>query len=168
MSNDRRINWLGILVVISIATIVIGLVFLGAYLLDYLGYISLSLTVTDFDDRVKYLLSATAQVLAALFALVFSITLIAIQFVTKYTHRTMEVVFNNWIIFYMVIFASSVVVPLVWLITHPTWGGAIMSLVIGIIVVISLVPFFLYLRDRMKIEHAGLQNSELMNKRRKK
>lgn len=56
----------------------------------------------NLGDQNKYMLSAIAQVLAALLALVFSITLIATQFVTKYTHRTMRMVFNNRIIFYMV------------------------------------------------------------------
>jgi hypothetical protein len=125
MSNGRRSPWLTVVVSCAITTIVIGLLLLWVYLLDYWGWLDLGLTEVDYDDRIKYLLSATAQVLGALFALVFSITLIAVQFVTKYTHRTMRIVFNNWIIFYMVVFASSVVIPLVWLIGDPTWGGAI-------------------------------------------
>ena len=58
------------------------------------------LTVTDEVDvsRHKYLLSATAQVLGALFALVFSITILAAQFVTKYTQRMMKVIFHKWVI----------------------------------------------------------------------
>lgn len=136
----------------AIATIAVGFLLLLIYAFDYLGWFQLGLSADDFDDRIKYLLSATAQVLAALFALVFSITLIAVQFVTKYTHRTMRIIFNNWIIFYMVVFAGSVVIPLIWLLVNPKLGGAIMSLMVGGIVVISLVPFFLYLRDRMKID----------------
>ncbi|MBN2378800.1 hypothetical protein JXM67_03240 [candidate division WOR-3 bacterium] len=152
MSNGRRSPWLAVVVSCAIATIVIGFLILGIYLLDYWGWLDLGLTEVDYDNRIKYLLSATAQVLGALFALVFSITLIAVQFVTKYTHRTMRIIFNNKIIFYMITFALSVAVPLLWLMS-PTWGGGIMAIVVGVIIILSLVPFFLYLRDSMKIEH---------------
>lgn len=151
MSNGRRFSWLGVVVGITIATPVIVVLLTAIYLLsDYYGFSILSLD--DFDDRIKYFLSATAQVLGALFALVFSITLIAVQFVTKYTHRTMRVVFTKSINWYMLLFASSVVFPLAWLLINPSWGWAIISLIWGGIIILSLVPFFLYLRERINIE----------------
>jgi len=98
----------------------------------------------------NYLLSATAQVLGALFALVFSITLIAVQFVTKYTHRTMKIIFDWKLFFYMGGFACSVVLPLWWLL-YPTEVGTYISLVVGSSTVASLLLLFLDLRKRMNI-----------------
>lgn len=97
-----------------------------------------------------YLLSATAQVLGALFALVFTITLIAVQFVTKYTHRTMKIIFNWRLIFYMAGFACSVILPLWWLL-NPTELGTYISIVTGSLVVLSLILLFLDLKKRMNI-----------------
>lgn len=102
------------------------------------------------DDRNNYLLSATAQVLAAVFALVFSITLIATQFVTRYTHRTVWIVFNKWILTYVVGFAAVVVFPLWWLI-EPSGFGSFFSVLIGSIFIMSIPGFFLYLTQRMNL-----------------
>lgn len=101
-------------------------------------------------QQSNYLLSATAQVLGALFALVFTITLIAVQFVTKYTHRTMKIIFNWRLIFYMAGFACSVILPLWWLL-NPTELGTYISIVTGSLVVLSLILLFLDLRKRMNI-----------------
>ncbi|MBA7656571.1 hypothetical protein ES703_64497 [subsurface metagenome] len=97
-----------------------------------------------------YLLSAEAQVLGALFALVFSITLIATQFVTKYTHRTMQIIFNKWVIGYMILFAGSIIVPLACL-SNPSGLGSFISFVYGSVMIILLIPFFLDLKRRMNI-----------------
>lgn len=105
----------------------------------------------EFGAQNQYLLSATAQVLAALFALIFSITLIAVQFVTKYTDRTIQAVFTNWIIVYMVFFAGSVIFPL-WCFANPTGLGSMISVIIASVVIALLIPYFLYLRKRMTTE----------------
>jgi len=107
-------------------------------------------TSETLGDHNKYLLSATAQVLGALFALVFSITLIATQFVTKYTHRTMEIIFNKKVIAYMILFAGATVLPLGCL-SNPTSLGAIISVIVGSIFVLSVPGFFWYLKGRMNI-----------------
>ncbi|NLI98829.1 hypothetical protein GX441_09270 [bacterium] len=64
----------------------------------------------------------------------------------------MRIVFPKSIIWYMLLFASSVVFPLSWLLINPAWGWAIISLIWGSIIILSLVPFFLYLRDRINMD----------------
>lgn len=102
-------------------------------------------------DQNKYLLSATAQVLGALFALVFSVTLIATQLVTKYTHRTIRIIFNWKVTLYMSLFAGSVILPL-WCLSNPTGIGSLISVGFGSLMVILLIPFFRDLKKRMNIE----------------
>ncbi|MEA3312636.1 MAG: hypothetical protein U9Q76_10510 [candidate division WOR-3 bacterium] len=143
MTNGRRIPawlWIG-----GIAVIVIVGIFILPTTWQWLR------TPETPGDHNKYLLSATAQVLGALFALVFSITLIATQFVTKYTHRTMEIIFNKKVIAYMILFAGATVLPLGCL-SNPTSLGAIISVIVGSIFVLSVPGFFWYLKGRMNIE----------------
>ena len=104
-------------------------------------------------QQSNYILSAIAQVLGALFALVFSMTLIAVQFVTKYTHRTMKIIFNRKMLIYMAGFASSIILPLLFLIS-PTKIGTTLSMVTGWAVVASLILLFLDLKKRMNIRWA--------------
>ena len=147
MSNGRRFDkgfWIrtGVIAFLVIAIIVaLNLRSLGQWLR----------TPETLSDQNKYLLSATAQVLAALFALVFSITLIATQFVTKYTHRTMQLIFNKWVIGYMIAFAAAIIIPLACL-SNPTGLGAFISVAYGSVMIILLIPFFLDLKKRMNIE----------------
>jgi len=123
------------------------------------------------DARNKYLLSATAQVLGAVFALVFSISLIATQFVSKYTHRPAGVIFHKKIFIYMGGFAIAVVFPLWWIVT-PIGIGSFLSLVLGSLFVLSVPGFFLYL-IKMNIEGViselkkiGLRDVEIGNEER--
>jgi len=112
---------------------------------------------SDFDSRNKYLLSAAAQVLGAVFALVFSITLVAGQSVAKYTHRTLTVIFNKWILGYMGAFGGAII----WIlscISYPTDARAVMTVTVGIIFVCLSVPtFFWYLIQRMNLEGISLE-----------
>lgn len=101
--------------------------------------------------RYKYLLSATAQVLGAVFALVFSITLITTQFVTKYTHRTVGVIFKKWVIIYMFLFASTVILPLICL-RSPNGLASYASTMLGSLFLLSVPWFFVYLIEKMNIE----------------
>jgi hypothetical protein len=156
MSNERRnqVSWeLNTLVGLGIAITAMTIGLIGLYYLkwpmwtwmrDHVFYCYIE------PNKCFYLLSATAQVTGALFALVFSITFIAVQFSVKYTHRAIEIIFNWKLIIYMVGFACSVILPLWWLL-NPTLVGTYISIVTGSIVVISLVFLFLDLRKRMNI-----------------
>lgn len=140
--------WIGI-AIIAVTIGLIGLYYLRWPMFEWLWK-------PLFDEYIdpqqsNYLFSATAQVLGALFALVFSITLIAVQFVTKYTHETMKIIFNWRLIFYMGGFACSVILPLWWLL-NPTELGTYISIMTGSLVVLSLVLLFLDLKKRMNIE----------------
>ncbi len=146
MSNGRRFNkafliGIGVIAILMIAVVV--------FLTRHSLWAWLN-TKAEFPDTHKYLLSATAQVLAALFALVFSITLIATQFVTKYTHRTMQIIFNKWVIGYMILFAASIIIPLAFL-SKPNGLGSFISFAYGSVMVVLLIPFFLDLKKRMNI-----------------
>ncbi len=151
MNNGKKSAWPTILAVTAIITIAGTIVLIVVSLINKITGPLEWLKANVDNPRQLYLLSATAQVLAALFALVFSITLLAVQFVTKYTHRTMRIVFTGRVIVYMGGFALAVVLPL-WFISHPTGWGSLVSVIIGSLYVLSLVGFFLYLRDRMKID----------------
>jgi hypothetical protein len=153
MTNGRRNQhpwelWVlfGIGIAVISLTLVIGLIYLVGRPQPWWNWL---FTGGELDGS-KYLLSATAQVLGALFALVFTITLIAVQFVTKYTHRTMKIIFNERLIFYMTGFACSVILPLWWLL-NPTELGTYISIVTGSLVVLSLILLFLDLKKRMNI-----------------
>lgn len=149
---EQRLNWQRILfwfgLVTGFFTVIIGVdLFILTKLRLFDGFVPSEDALTGY----RYLLSATAQVLAALFALVFSITLIVTQLATKYTQRAVGIVFDKRINFYIGGFALAVIFPLMWIIT-PMWVGAIESVVIGALYVLSLPPFFLYFIRKMKID----------------
>lgn len=104
----------------------------------------------DLDARNKYLLSATAQALAALFAIIFSLIAVATQSI-RYTYLALRTIFEWRIIVYMFAFAGAIVFSLLW-IFNPTDPGAIMCVGVGSIFVISLPVFFIDLRRRLSIE----------------
>jgi len=166
----NKIPWLWVMFWIGVFGI--GLVFV-TFALSLILHITgvwewLSMGIPS-DARNKYLLSATAQVLGAVFALVFSITLIATQFVTKYTHRTVWIVFNKWILTYVGGFAAAVIFPLWWLV-NPVGVGSFLSVGLGSLFVMSVPGFFLYLTQRMNLNgiitelgRIGIQATEQRN-----
>jgi len=95
-------------------------------------------------DKLKYLLSATAQVLGAVFAIVFSITPIVVQQLTRYISRPLRFVFNSRIIIYIAGFAVAITIPL-WGLGNPTAKWALLSLVVGTFFIISLIWYFRYI-----------------------
>lgn len=156
----KKFHWLRILVGIAIAggaaIITIGLIYL-------IGFLSVCICHhppkvwqclffdSDFDARNTYLLSATAQVLGAIFALVFSISLVAGQTVVRYTHRALTIIFNKWIFIYAVIFAG-VIVGILWCIQYPTDILTPLALGVGGLFVLSIPVFIFYLIQRMNLQ----------------
>jgi|GEM_PF-2375399 len=149
---EGKIDWVQVFFWFGLITIEIIIVtFLASLIIKLFGVWEwLYLSESQLTSH-RYLLSATAQLLAAIFALVFSITLIGTQFVTKYTHRTMRIIFSRRIFFYIVGFALAVIFPLWWIVT-PMGIGSFLSVVIASLFVLSIPGFFVYLIRKMGIE----------------
>gem|GEM_PF-3833732 len=108
MSNGRRINrrlWIQVGIIVSlIIAIVVTLNFKN--LSQWLSY------PETLDNHNKYLLSATAQVLGAVFAIVFAITPIVVQQLSRYISKPFRHVFKKEILLYIAGFAVTIVIPL--------------------------------------------------------
>jgi len=92
------------------------------------------------QDNARYILSAIAQSLAAILALVFTITLVVSQMTRRYTAMD-KIIFRRETIFLMIVFGFGVVMPLLVL-KIGFWGwGVILSIVIASFCVFSLIPF---------------------------
>ena len=92
------------------------------------------------QDNARYILSAITQGLAAILALVFTITLVVSQMTRKYTAMD-KIIFRPETIFLMIIFGIGVITPLLVL-KIGFWGcGVILSIAIASFCVFSLIPF---------------------------
>ena len=92
------------------------------------------------QDNARYILSAIAQSLAAILALVFTITLVVSQMTRKYTAMD-KIIFRPETIFLMIIFGIGVITPLLVL-KIGFWGcGVILSIATASFCVFSLIPF---------------------------
>lgn len=97
---------------------------------------------------LNFILSSISQGLAATFALVFTITLVVTQILTRYSIRSASVIFSLWTVFIMFIFAVGIIVPLIamkWqseqlLDLCIMWAGACIFL---------LIPYFFFLKERL-------------------
>ncbi len=92
------------------------------------------------QDNARYILSAISQGLAAILALVFTITLVVAQMTRRYTAMD-KFIFRYETIILMIVFGIGVVTPLLIL----KWGfweqGVNLSIVVAIFCVFSLMPF---------------------------
>ncbi|TKJ43029.1 hypothetical protein CEE36_05965 [candidate division TA06 bacterium B3_TA06] len=96
------------------------------------------------DQRYHYLLSAAAQALAALFAIVFALAPLIIQRLSRYTAVPMRIIFNRRVLVYIVGFALAVAFPL-WLLRSPASNGALVVAIIATISALSIAWFFWYI-----------------------
>jgi hypothetical protein len=87
-------------------------------------------------EKLKYLLSATTQVLGAVFAIVFSITPIVVQRLTRYISQPERYVFHSGIIAYIAAFAVAIIIPLLSL-GNPTATWSFVSLGVGSFFILS-------------------------------
>ena len=79
------------------------------------------------NTQTLYLLSSIAQSLAAILALVFTLSLIVSQLNSRYSPRTYRNFFNVFTIIYIVVFVISVFFPL-WVIQNFNWVEVKVSL----------------------------------------
>lgn len=143
-------RWLLIFVSCAGALAIIGIVILYFSKLPESWGIKLFIDC-DPGTRNKYLLSAAAQVLGAIFVLVFSITLVAGQTVVKYTHRALTIIFDKWIFLYAISFAW-VIVGILWCIQYPTDLLTPLALSIGGLFTLSIPVFIFYLIRKMNLQ----------------
>jgi len=127
------------------------------FLLVYLVFTSLLIcfwgfrSLPDNLDPLHYLLSAQAQTLGAILALVFTLTLVAAQLATKYTQRVLEQVMGIWTFWYLVPYLFGVAVPLFLLNGSFTLCGVRISLLLGGFCLALLVPYFFALRQKLSL-----------------
>ena len=92
------------------------------------------------QENARYILSAISQGLAAILALVFTITLVVAQMTRRYTAMD-KIIFRHETIFLMIIFGLGVVTPLLVLKTELWRFGVNLSIAFTVFCVFSLIPF---------------------------
>jgi hypothetical protein len=107
--------------------------------------------VTD-SPQMLYLLSAVAQSLAAILALVFTISLIVAQFSSRYSQRTLFRFFDKPTIALILLFIASVFLPF-WLLAQPNPVFAKASLILAGTCLFLLLPYFASFRHKINPEH---------------
>lgn len=105
------------------------------------------------NEGALYLLSAISQGLAAIFALVFTITLVVTQMTRRYT--TMGLIFNTKTIVLMTIFALGIILPLIILKTGTYYVNE--PIAIATFCVLSLIPYLKDTNATLKFE-VGVEN----------
>ncbi len=103
---------------------------------------------TNDNPEALYLLSAIAQSLAAVLALVFTITLIVGQLSSRYSHRLLGGFFNKWTMGYIGLFISAVLLP-IWLLGNPKPSEYIsypfsvkLTITLAVLSLTFLIPYF--------------------------
>ena len=114
------------------------------------------------QDNARYILSAISQGLAAILALVFTITLVVSQMTRSYTAMD-KIIFRRETISLMIIFGIGIIAPLLVL-RISFWGwGVILSIVTASFCVFSLIPFLKGVNDVLKYDIGiGNLNEEIM------
>jgi hypothetical protein len=122
----KKYNWWIYCVIIAIA----------AFLILYYCYPD-----PDPDqDNARYILSAISQGLAAILALVFTITLVVSQMTRRYTAMD-KIIFRHETILLMIVFGIGVVTPLLVLKFGLCRPGISLSIALAVFCVFSLLPF---------------------------
>jgi len=103
------------------------------------------------QDNARYILSAISQGLAAILALVFTITLVVAQMTRRYTAMD-KIIFRPETVFSMIIFGVGVVMPLLVL-KRGFWGQSVnLSIAVAVFCVFSLLPFLKGVNRVLKYE----------------
>jgi len=107
--------------------------------------LTLAISTRDIISRY-YVLSSISQGLAAVFALVFTITLVTAQILSKYSVKTTRVVFSKWTIALMFVYAGGILGPLLVM----QWQNELLfdiSIIWATTCIFILIPYFLYIRN---------------------
>lgn len=111
---------------------------------------------TTDQDNARYILSAISQGLAAILALVFTITLIVAQMTRRYTAMD-KIIRKHGTILLMLVFGIGIIAPLLVLKFGYFCTGVNLSIAIAIFCVFSLIPFLKGVNDMLKYE-VGIWN----------
>lgn len=113
---------------------------------------SISVPAVDAaHSHALYLLSAIAQSLAAVLALIVTISLIVAQLASRYSLRMLGNFFDRLTIAYILLLIGAVFLPF-WLLTAPSPLGVKWSLTLAAASLLMLVPYFLSFRDKLDPE----------------
>jgi len=105
----------------------------------------------ECPENARYILSAISQGLAAILALVFTITLVVAQMTRRYTAMD-KIIFRRETKFLMILFGIGIIAPLLVL-EFGFWGwGVHLSIVIASFCVFSLLPFLIGVNRVLKYE----------------
>ena len=106
----------------------------------------------DAKNNTRYLLSSISQGLAAAFALVFTITLVAAQLASKYSPLILDQFFTTPIKVFMVFFVISIILPLILLLGLVNRILVYLSLILSITCLTLLIPYFISVKENLKPE----------------
>jgi len=134
-----------------------GLCILGGLVVGVIVYFFLP--ISEGDD-ILYLLSAVSQGLAAIFTLVFTITVFGAQMRRKFT--AMDKLIDKWTKVLMLVFASGIILPLIQLKTDkdllniPSISTADLSLAVDLGIatfcILAIIPYLMRVNRIMKYE----------------
>ena len=137
----------------------------GALLISIFTY---SLSLPSNEDSILYLLSSISQGLAAIFTLVFAITIFGAQMMRKFT--AMDKMIDKWTICLMIVFAIGIIFPLTQLRTDDNLlninfidmakFNLSASLGITVLCVLSLIPYLIRVNHIMKYDGGILKLTE--------
>lgn len=108
-------------------------------------------SLPEDNSRIYYLLSGLGQALAAIFALVFTISLVAAQLTVRYTYRLLQRTFPWWIILYTALFALAILYPFFLLGRDSTLLEVRISLCAAVVCVILILPYFITFPRRLGV-----------------
>ena len=103
------------------------------------------------SNKILYLLSSISQVLAAILALVFSITFIIAQQLSKYSERIYRRVFSNDVVIFMFLFLLNIVFSLLLLLFPHKNIPIIFCASLTFASIFSILVFFLVLKSRLDL-----------------
>jgi len=112
------------------------------------------------QTQTLYLLSAVSQSLAAVFALVFTISLVVAQLSSKYSHRILSSLFDKPTLLYISLYVIAILLPF-WLIAEFNRFAIKISLSLAATCLVVLIPYFLKFREKLDPE---FQINELQKK----
>ena len=105
----------------------------------------------ECPDNARYILSAISQGLAAILALVFTITLVVAQMTRRYTAMD-KIIFRSETKFLMIFFGIGIIAPLLVLEFGFWKWGVPLSIVIASFCVFSLLPFLIGVNSVLKYD----------------
>jgi len=146
--GGRSFDWIPFLNYLSLAVFVIGFsIWILSVTCSRFSIISISV-----DPNTPFLLSALAQSLAAVLALVFTATLIVAQLSSRYSHRVLAYFFDAYAISYILLFVIAVVLPIL-LLANMHLVAIKASFILGTVCLVLLVPYFYRFRIMLTPEY---------------